>query len=170
VIDGLLINTKLGKVDWDFVGGITPTRTVDIDSSRPGFDFDTRRGFFGTVLSTQVGQHRPYIYGLVQRDFNQDDPSILGPIVTRFEYNSQYLGVGSQGSLSDRLLYNAEFVYEAGRTLSNSFSVAGAFLNPVPQTRDRIQAFAGDAKLDYLFGDEHNSRVNAEVIFGQRRS
>ena len=66
--------------------------------------------------------------------------------------------------MTDRLLYGVEAAYEGGNNLSNSFVVGGPFLTPVAQTRDEIQAYAADARLDYIFPDEHRSRVSGEII------
>src|SRR5207244_6103528 len=49
VIDGGVLNFDVGNASLELIGGITPVRTVDIDSSRPGFDYNTRRGFFGAM-------------------------------------------------------------------------------------------------------------------------
>ncbi|HTL29791.1 MAG TPA: hypothetical protein VL282_11235, partial [Tepidisphaeraceae bacterium] len=162
-IDGLMIDGGFGKVGFQLIAGVTPTRTVDFDATRPGFDHNTRRGFYGALLSTDIAGHRPYIYGMLQRDYNKMDESVTGPITTDFDYNSYYLGIGSSGPITDRFLYSAEFVYEGGNSLSNSFTIGGPFISPVPQTRDEIQAFAGDVRLDYLLGDRRNTRISGEV-------
>jgi hypothetical protein len=146
------------------LAGVTPVRTTDFDPTRPSFDHNTRRGFYGAMLSRNVGGHRPYVYGLLQRDYNEHDTLVTGPVTTNYDYNSHYLGIGATGPLTDRLLYGVEAVYEGGETLSNSFVVGGPFLSPVPQTRDDIEAWAADMRLDYLFPDEHRSRLTAEMI------
>jgi hypothetical protein len=165
-IDGVMVDLSWkNDVELSLIAGVTPTRTVDFDASRPKFDHNTRRGFYGALLSKQAGpSHRPYIYGLIQRDYNNDDPLVQGPVVTDFEYNSYYIGLGSSGNLSDRLLYGAEFVYEGGRALSNSFQGDSIFISPVPQTFEDIQAFAWDFRLDYLLADVRHSRFTGEWI------
>jgi hypothetical protein len=150
--------------DLTLLAGITPTRTTDFDASRPSFEHNTRRGFYGAMLSRQIEGHRPYIYGLAQRDYNDHDELITGPVTTDYEYNSNYFGIGASGPITDRLLYGVEAVYETGDTLSNSFVVGGPFLSPIPQARDDIEAWAADVRLDYLFPDEHHSRLSAEMI------
>jgi hypothetical protein len=163
-LDGVMIDGGVGRFGLSLVAGVTPVRTVDFDATRPAYDFNTRRGFYGAMASMDVAGHRPYVYGMIQRDYNTHDESTSGPITTRFDYNSYYIGVGSNGPLSDRLLYSVEAVYEGGHSLSNSFTIGGPFISPVPQTRDEIQAFAGDLRLDYLLGDRRNTRISSELI------
>ena len=164
VIDGGMLDLAWRQTTLSLIGGVTPVRTVDYDFTRPNFDHNTRRGFYGAMLSQQVRQHRPYIYGLVQRDYNEDDTAFTGGVTTNFDYNSFYLGVGSTGAITDRLLYGVEVVYEGGDTLSNSFEITGPTLTQVEQTRDDIQALAADVRLDYLLLDRRNTRFSAEFI------
>jgi hypothetical protein len=164
-LDGVILDVTAGPLTLQAIAGVTPTRTVDIDTSRPGFDYNTRRGFYGGMVTATVGDHRPYVYGLVQRDYNKMDELDLGLIQTAFEYNSWYVGVGSAGSLSPNLRYGVELTYEGGSTLSNSFSASGAGgLFPVEQTHDQIEALAFDARLDYFLLDRRQTRLSLEVL------
>jgi hypothetical protein len=164
VIDGVVLDVAHPKFNVQLLGGVTRVRTVDFDPSRPAFDHNTRRGFFGGMLSAPVQQHNPFIYGLIQRDWNDKDEYVLSGIPTEFEYNSYYIGVGSTGNLSDRLRYGVEFAYEFGDSLSNSFEVVGGSLVPVPQSEDDIHAWGLDARLDYVIPDEHQTRLGLELI------
>jgi len=165
VIDGLMIDATWEKLSLSVIAGVTPVRTVDFDSSRPNFDYNTRRGFYGAMLSGEFGKHHPYVFGLIQRDYNKDVAYDLGPVSTTFDYNSYYIGIGASGSSGDHILYGAEFVYEGGRSLSNSFTTAGGTLpTQVEQVHDDIQAWAGDVRIEYLFNDARRTRVSAEVI------
>jgi hypothetical protein len=163
-LEGVSTTVSWRGNDLTLLAGVTPTRTTDFDASRPSFDHNTRRGFYGAMLSRNISGHRPYLYGLLQRDYNEHDTLVTGPVTAEFDYNSHYLGIGSSGPITDRLLYGVEAVYEGGDTMSNSFVVGGPFLTPVPQTRDDIEAWAADVRLDYLFPDEHHSRLSAEMI------
>jgi len=163
-LDGGIINVAKGPVSVDLIAGVTPTRTVDIDSSRPDFDTNTHRGFYGAMLSTAIGAHRPFIYVLAQQDYNKDVTLEVAPTETKFNYNSHYVGVGFTGSLTDRLLYGAELVYEGGETLSNSFTIEPPFLVSADQTSNDIEAYAADFRLDYLLNDPYHTRLSAEVI------
>jgi hypothetical protein len=164
VLDGGKLTLGTPALSVEGICGVTPTRTVDIDTSRPDFDHNTRRIFFGAMASAQVGDHRPFFYALAQKDENNKDVSVTGPITTRFDYDSYYLGAGSTGNLGDRLRYGVEGAWEYGTTLSNSFSSAGGSLFPVIQTNNHISAWATDIRLDYLIQDPHQIRASAELI------
>ncbi len=163
-IEGVNITGSWGGNDLTMLAGVTPRDTTDFDSSRPQFNDNTVRGFYGMMLSHDFSGQKPYLYGLIQRDYNSEDQSQTGPVTTDFSYNSYYIGIGSTGPITDRLLYGVEAAYEGGNTLSNSFVVGGPFLTPTTQTRNYIQALAADARLDYIFPDEHHSKMSAEVI------
>jgi len=164
VLDGMSIGLTTGPLNISAVAGVTPVRTVDFDSSRPAFDHNTRRGFYGGIATLTLGQHRPFAYGIVQRDYNTFDTSTLGNVTTDFDYNSYYVGFGSTGSLTDRLTYGVEFVYEGGDNKSNSFQIDPPFLTPIQQTRDSIGAWAADARLDYLLADIRHTRLSMEFL------
>lgn len=163
-LDGGFFTFSHGPFALDLLAGQTPLRTVDIDSSRPDFDTKTRRGFYGARLSGRAGTHRPYVYALKQEDYNNDETLSIPPTTTEFEYNSHYIGIGSEGALTDKLLYGVEFVYEGGDTLSNSFVINPPFLSGVPQTRNDIEAYAADVRLDYLLNDPHRTRFSLELF------
>jgi hypothetical protein len=161
-LDGGLAEVTLGSISLQLLGGQTIHDTIDIDATRPEFDEKTQRLFYGGMATVQVGKHRPFVYGLVQRDRNDDEVLVIGQSRTRFDYNSWYLGVGANGSFTDQLVYGVEFAYEGGNTLSNSFD--RDTLAAIPQERDDIQSGALDVKLDYLFTDPRRSRLSFEVI------
>jgi hypothetical protein len=163
-IDGGRVVVSRGPVSLELLACVTAyDLTVDFDASRPGFQDETRRAFYGVKLNGQFGKHRPFVYAMAQRDQNSEGPEVIGPISTEFKYNSYYLGVGSTGSLSDRLVYGVEFVYEGGETLSSSFDSSSA--HPVPQSNDSISAYAGQIRLDYLLADRRRSRVGGAFLF-----
>ena len=164
VLDGAVIDFEFGDVSLEIVGGVTPIRTVDIDSSRPGFDYNTRRGFYGAQLGYDLNAHRPFVYFLAQRDYNEMDVLQVGEVTTRYDYNSYYVGAGSAGEITNRLRYGVEVAYQYGDTLSNSFEIGPFSPFPVEQTRDDISAFALDVRLDYLVADPGDTRLGAEII------
>jgi hypothetical protein len=165
VLDGGILNlgTPGDRLSLELIAGVTPVRTVDFDTSRPAFDYNTRRGFFGAMASAAVGESRPFVYALAQRDLNQEDFRRIGAIETRYDYNSYYFGVGSTGAIGNRLRYGVEAAYEGGNTLSNSFELVGFGLVPVEQTRNYISAAAANARLDYLFEDPGQTRLGVEL-------
>ena len=160
VIDGGVVRLSHGALSLDLLAGVTYENVIDFDISRPGFRRDTDRGLYGAMFSVQAGTHQPYVYGLIQRDYNGNEV-LGGDIATRFDYDSHYIGVGSTGAFSDNLLYGVEFVYEGGHGLSNSFDEDQT---QVEQTDEDIEAFAMDARLDYLFADPRRTRMSAELI------
>ena len=162
VIDGGVVRLMHGNTTLDLLAGKTYDKIVDFDISRPDFRNHTDRGMYGGILRTQAGKnHAPYAYVLIQRDWNDDDPLVAQNVTTRFDYDSYYLGLGSSGSLTDRLLYAAEFVYEGGHGESNSFDESGA---QVTQTEEDISAWALDARLDYTYTNPQRTRLGAELI------
>src|SRR5258705_5166542 len=163
-LDGGIAELTLGNLSFMLLAGVTTHDTVDIDSSRPQFDDRTERAFYGGMISAQLGKHRPFLYGLVQRDWNDNVPFEVNGNVTNFHYDSWYIGTGMNGSIGDQLLYGVEFAYEGGRSLSNSFDPNSPTLDPVQQEFDQIQAAALDARLDYLFADNKRSRLSLEGI------
>lgn len=163
-VDGGRVSVTRGPIALDLLACVTAQDlTVDFDASRPGFQDQTRRAFYGAMLNGQFGAHHPFIYAMVQRDQNSEGPEAIGPISTRFQYDSYYLGIGSTGSLTDRLAYGVELVYEGGHALSSSFD--SSTFRPVPQERDTISAYAGEVRLDYLFADPRRSRLGAAFLF-----
>ena len=161
-IDGADITFTHGVLNLEFLAGCTRNSIADFDSSRPGFIGDTQRFFYGGLLSAQLGSHQPYAYTLIQRDNNDQDTLTSDGITTRFAYDSFYIGLGSTGSLSDRLLYGVELVYEGGEGFSNSVEFP---FNQVDQSEEEIHAFAADVRLDYVMPDRNQSRFSAELIY-----
>jgi hypothetical protein len=169
VLDGGIVDVSWHNLSVEFIAGVTPVRTVDFDTSRPSFDHNTRRGFYGALASYNVntenlGNHKPFVYFVTQRDYNSHDSLDQGNIHTGFCYNSYYVGAGTTGNFGDHLLYGAEFAYEGGHTLSNSFRVNGFSLEQLQQTYDQIQAMAADFRIDYLLNDRRDTRFGAEVV------
>jgi Alginate export len=173
-MDGGVVDLSYGAADLQLIAGVTPLDTVDFDSARPRFDSRTERGLYGALGTLRAGTHHLYAYGLIQRDYNNDrltaDDTIDGQPATPtlFHYDSHYLGIGASGALTDRLLYGVEAVYEGGHTLSSSF-VLDETTDPETkvrkaQTNDRIEAFAMDAKLDYVIPDAHATRFSGEML------
>jgi hypothetical protein len=167
---GGVASAELGPVNLRGVAGVTPgSSTVDFDGSRPGFDSDTSRGYYGLLLEyAGLSAHRPYVYYLMQRDYNSRDfrvfRTIAADIPTSFDYDSEYLGFGSRGSFGRNLAYRAEVIQQMGEGLSNSFDPATGL--PAAQTREDIDAWAGLAGLTWLFLDANDSRLDFEVVAG----
>ena len=162
-IDGAVAQLGHELFTLDIMAGVMRDSSVDIDSSRPDFANETNRNFYGAMFSIGIDpRHRPYVYGLVQRDKNPSDVLVTGSITTRFKYDSYYIGWGSTGTFGDNLIYGIEFVYQGGEGLSNSFDSATE--DNIPQTMEDVEAFAMDLRFDYLFNDNHHTRLSAEFV------
>jgi hypothetical protein len=162
-LDAVRVDLTIDRFELQLLGGVTIDRTIDFDTSRPDFDDDTNRGFYGALAAVRLGRHRPFVYGLIQRDYNDDDAVAIGPVEAKSEYNSFYIGAGINGSIGDRLLYGVEAVYEGGQGRSD------VRFDPLTQTlqgqdEEDIQAAALNFRLDYLLADQRRSRLTGELI------
>ncbi|HAI13716.1 MAG TPA: hypothetical protein DCM28_18565 [Phycisphaerales bacterium] len=165
-LDAVQVTVDHDKLSLIGLAGTSTRRTIDIDSARPNYDTDTHRNYFAGALTYQLDEHhKPFIYGLVQRDHNNTgtyiDSSITGT-TTAFDYESWYIGVGSQGSLSDQLLYNVEFVYQGGSGLSSAFDLPTSTTNN--QTNEDISAWALAMNMAYQFKSDNFTRMDGEII------
>ena len=166
-IDGGQITLVQDPFMLSVIGGTTRPSSNDIDTSRPRFDTDTHRVFYGGILSARAGErHRPFVYALFQDDNNPDegltavDAATGLPVSVRFNYDSHYIGVGAEGSLGDRTRYGLEVVYEGGGR-SDALTVAGV---PIGKTDEEIRAWAFDVSLVHMLTDQNNTRLGAELI------
>jgi hypothetical protein len=162
-LDGAMVDIDVSPFGAKLLGGVTPTDMIDFDPSRPDFDEHTSRVFYGAMLDVRIGSHHPYIYFLRQDDHNPDESVAMGSILTRFNYDSSYLGIGSRGAWSDHLLYQAELVYESGHGLSRAYT-DGPPPMPHSQTSEGIEAFAADLDFNYVWSDEHKPLLGLEFI------
>lgn len=159
-------------LEWEGMVGMTPNNLViDVDSSRPDFDENTQRYFIGNKLTLLASDdHKPYVYYLIQREDNDTGFAAitLGPVYgTYFDYDSEYLGIGSTGSLLPQVRYAVEAVYQTGEALSNSFrrTAGGGISAPLVQTVEDISAWAVQAEVTYLLFDPQKTRFEVETVF-----
>lgn len=179
---GLTLSTYMyaGTFDWNIgqvniqgLAGVTSGNdTIDYDTSRPGYDTDTDRAYYGLKAEWRRGQDLvPYCFALLQQDGNAGQTDDLlegfapggGGYPTEFDYESQYYGLGATGSLGRNWQWRAEGVYETGTTLSSSISPSGAVL---PQVEDDISAWAGVVGLQRGFDDRAQTRFDLQAILG----
>lgn len=170
-IDGGIVQASWYPVSIELLAGALRGSTTDLDPYRPNFNDDSRRGFYGVKIDAQIRTHHTiYGYALWQDDNNNDperNDTVGGvPVTTSFGYDSYYLGIGAHGSLSDRLLYSLEAVYQGGKSYSSGYLGDPNYsaVTAVQSTRQQIHAWAVDARLDYLMTDENNTRFTGEVI------
>ncbi len=150
-VSGLVLSEQLyaarGGIDlqkwrFGFMVGQTPnTGPIDFDASRPDFADDVERVFWAFSIEYRgIQGHAPYVYVVRQEDEND---TVLGGGI-RLGYDSLYVAVGSTGQIvTGEWLYRTEFIYESGRSISDTL---GAF----PQTLDDIAAWAGRMQVIYL--------------------
>lgn len=159
--------------DWKLstiIGQTAGNDTIDWDLSRPGYDEDTHRLYYGGKIEfAGLSGHRPYAYLLAQKDLNAGQNALLPAgaptIPTTFNYNSSYLGLGSNGALGADLVYRGEFMYEYGTTLSDPLSHTGGIV-PLAQQETRISAMAGVGGLTWLARNDADSRVDLQIVAG----
>jgi len=159
----LVLSTTMdmGKVevtagDWELMAfiGSTLRDSWNIDNSVVVANRQQRwlTGFEAAYLG--FSQHRPFVYYMHNDD--NTDPAAGAPGQS-YEYNSDYIGIGSTGTLIvSNLRYQVEGVAELGKTYSVGRTSG----------QDRIQAWAVDAMIEYLFVDcPTKPRVGFEYLF-----
>lgn len=175
-----VLDLEVGNLfDFRFLAGTTPeSSVVDFDSSRPSFDGETNRLFLGAELTlTKFDNHKPYLFVLSQQDNNKEDASTLvfsfvpgfpTPIPTRYDYNSIYWGIGSNGNILPKLRYEIEGVYQTGEGLSNSYDPVTLNVPPpvgtFTQTYEDIEAWAVRGQLSYHLLDENLTKFELEAV------
>jgi hypothetical protein len=153
-LDLVQIDAAVG--DWELMALLAKTRGSSdnsIDSSDQVWDHQQRCFYGGQVTYRGLDQHRPFAYVLFQRDSTDertDDP------LQSYQYNSQYVGIGSTGSLMRNLRYQVEIVGEQGTTYSELAT----------GNKDRICAMAADVLVEYLFDVKTRPRVSFEFLYG----
>ncbi len=157
---GYVLSTPLDQVwirgtyrDVQVTGlfGRTIGSSQDFDLSRN--PERTRRNFAGAeVRYTGFERHRPFAYVLWQDDQISDNvPGWL----QNYEYDSFYVGVGSLGEIVPNLSYSTEWVFQTGRSYGDRRT----------QRKNRINAWAWDIELEYLFDHPMRPRVGVEYMF-----
>ncbi len=152
VMDGGVLTFGRGNLTADLLGARSRESQVDLDSSRPGFNGDMDRDFIGIKVNYMASPNtKLYAYGLWQ----DDDNGTVASSGTMYNYQSYYIGGGIEGTAGDNWLYGVEVVGEGGTSFSNTATA---------QTREDIQAWAVDARVDYLLLDQASTRFTLEVL------
>ncbi|MBP8303117.1 MAG: alginate export family protein [Phycisphaerae bacterium] len=141
---------------WQFrtFAGTTLYRSLNMDPSPLVKDHQDRVLWGAELAYEGLSDHRPFVYCLWNWDHT--DPSAPSPAQS-YQYDSRYFGVGSRGILiTDEVRYAVELVLERGRTYSDG-AASG---------RDRIEAWAFDASLEYLIPHTPSGRLTLEYMFG----
>jgi hypothetical protein len=150
-LDYVQLAAEAGDVRLTGLVGETVGSLEDFDRSRN--TTRTRRTFFG-VEGRYFGfeRHEPFAYVVWQADHNHD--TFPHPL-QGYDYDSFYIGLGSEGELSDNVRYSTEWVYESGRSYGHRRFAK----------RDVVRAWAFEAELEYLSDDPHRPRASIEYLF-----
>lgn len=171
----LTLDFSMGDIGIKTLFGQTAGQdTIDWDVSRPGFDNDTKRSYFGVQLEyTGLPRVTPFAYVLAQVDGNAGQTAMLPaglPIIpTEFNYESTYIGWGATGSIGADWIYRGELVYEFGSTLSDSLDPSGG-IAPQTQVTDPISAFGMVIGTTWLARDEGDTRLDLQLALGTGES
>jgi len=152
-LDMVQVTAATPDVSLKALVGLTIRDSENIDRSASVATHQDRL-FAGLELAYEgFDRHRPFVYVLSNDDDTDPRPNVPGQ---SFEYSSQYIGVGSKGSLpGGEFTYQAELVGECGKTYSEG----------VASGKDRIRAFAADLAVQYRFRAPTRPRVMAEYIY-----
>lgn len=151
-LDHVLATLELG--DWRVQGlaGAAIGSTDNIDASHPD-NSNSDRNFWGAqVVYTGFEKHKPFVYWFLNEDQLREKPISL---FQNWDYDSWYVGFGSDGELLRNLRYATEWVFEGGDTYGN-----GRWMK-----RDDIQAWAWDINLTYLSQLPMRPRITGEYMF-----
>ncbi len=99
-----------------------------------------------------IVRHGLYAYAVAQRDDGDEDPE---DPAQDYDYNSEYVGVGSEGTLIGRVRYVAEVMLETGTS----------FTSITNQEQD-VRAWATDVSMTYDVQASTQPTLYAEYAFG----
>lgn len=96
-------------------GGSTLHRSDNIDTNVLGFDQGHNNHTFIGIQGEYITRRNHHLTGYVldQNDNSTTADSLQDPFT--FNYDSTYVGLGSEGSLGERTIYTGELVFESGR-------------------------------------------------------
>jgi hypothetical protein len=152
-LDMIQMTGGFGNLKIDGLLGRTIHSWDNLDSSRPHAG-RSERYFYGVQARyTGFQKHQPFVYYLWQNDVQDDGNPIFQ--FQQWQYDSEYLGLGSTGELAKNLRYSGEVVYQRGKSYGD-----GAFLS-----RDDVCAFGWDYELDYFMPVKTSPKFSLEYMF-----
>jgi len=149
------VNFTVNLRNWKLTGlfGATIHDTPNIDESAAVADSMDRIFYGGEIRYDGFSRHQPYVFVLIQDDHTGKD----GGPAQSYQYDSQYFGVGSGGSiLLANLRYATELVFQTGRGYAEGTTTG----------REKVQAMAFDILLEYLFEVAKHPKITFEYLFG----
>ncbi len=159
--DGILWRTKGRKLTLNAAFMRQKPGDNNIDNLSPG-NGRTKRWFMGVEYKHKF---KPWfaldLYSLLNVDRNTDQTYSVGTGLTqRSQFDSQYHGIGFDGTVFTRLNYWTEYILLQGKTY-DAATAASATAKKVT-----LDAAALDVGLRYLFGGDLAPTVFAEYAFG----
>lgn len=153
VSDGVEFYASLENWNLKALASHTLPDEENIDTSVPGYERKSRRIFYGVeVTYLGITNHGIYGYLLAQRDYSDEDPD--DPL-RDYTYNSDYIGLGSQGKIFPNMHYWAEIIRETGQSR-------------VYATSDKmdVTAWGGDFGISYDLDVYSHPNFSVEYAFG----
>lgn len=153
VNDGAELLAIIGE--WNIKGfaSMTLPHEHNVDVSVPAYDKKLERYYYGVeVTYLGVRNHGLYAFALWQDDHSDEDPD--DPLQD-YRYDSQYIGLGSQGKLAPNLHYWAEVIQELGQSHQTGTNA-----------RKGIVALAADFGVSYDWDVYSNPNFTFEYAFG----
>ncbi len=131
----------------------TLPREENIDLSVPGYDKKSERFFYASEINYfALPNHNIYGYFLIQKDYSNEQPE---DSTHDYTYDSQYLGLGAEGKISDKLNYWMEIIKQSGKSR-------------IYDTNEKktIDSWALDCGISYDFNIYSHPIVSLEYAFG----
>lgn len=114
VNDGFKINYLRPRWNFGAMASHTLPHEDNIDASVPGFTKDSDRYFFALGAGyAGIKDQQIYAYYLVQRDSSRERPEDPDQ---RYTYQSDYIGLGAQGTIRKYWDYWAELIKQGGQS------------------------------------------------------
>ena len=151
-LDHVQVQGEALDFETTLIVGRTPSSTENIDRGRPVADHSDRDFFIIQEKYKGFDKHEPFVYFASQDDHTSEDPYDW---LQNYQYDSQYIGLGSTGELISNLKYSSEWVIERGHSFGNQ-----RFLRP-----DEIKAWGFDQRLDYFFRHKMKPVASLEYLF-----
>ena len=163
-IYGARVRSSLGALSFDGVVGVSARSGLyDFDVSRPNYDSDTNRHIWAVRGQYEVSpEFAPFVSYFVQRDHNPEQAVVPFLGAVEFQYDSEYLSFGTDGSIGNQFLYTLELCRESGNGRSTPIVTPGG----TTQTEEDIDAWAGVLNMVYLLRDDHQTRLESTLAFG----
>ena len=156
VHDGIELNVRPKNLYIKSIFALSNPKDNNLDQSVPEYDKKEDRFYAGLEASfTRFYPIIFYLYGIAQRDMQDNHPGLTAQ---RFQYHSQYVGIGLDKQVRRGLSYWVEFIKEWGRTYNDSSYVA--------PTRCKIDAWAIDTGARYILNMPMNPTIECEYALG----